>query len=216
MWHVSGRNYGQEMSSPSRKNGLGRLGLMSCLRLEWLWGDSQTELCWSKSGQLSLSSDIGGRHVIRLSNSPAHRQDFAQRLRSAGCAINLEGTDWLDAGDLGFNLGPIDQDQELGQGVSSNLENSLSEEAVTLLVAAKNDARRIIQIVRLAVGTQIIVGNTGFVDPMEPRITARWEGAVRDLFVAGLILRGPGGEYYEVTREGYDFIDALDPSDNEA
>jgi predicted nucleotide-binding protein len=51
-------------------------------------------------GQLRPFSDVAGRHAVRLDNSAEKRKDLAQRLRTAGCAVNLDGTDWLSAGDL--------------------------------------------------------------------------------------------------------------------
>jgi predicted nucleotide-binding protein len=49
-------------------------------------------------GQLRPVSDIGGRHVIRMNDKPERRQDLAQRLETAGCAVNRSGTDWYSAG----------------------------------------------------------------------------------------------------------------------
>jgi len=51
-------------------------------------------------GQIRVFSDIHGRHVVRLDNSVAKRQDLAQRLQKAGCSVNLSGTDWHGSGDL--------------------------------------------------------------------------------------------------------------------
>ena len=51
-------------------------------------------------GQVKVFSDIHGRHAVRLDNSVAKRQDLATRLSNAGCAVNLVGTDWHEAGDL--------------------------------------------------------------------------------------------------------------------
>jgi hypothetical protein len=51
-------------------------------------------------GRVKVFSDIHGRHVVRLDNSLAKRQDLAQRLTTAGCAVNLTGQDWHEAGDL--------------------------------------------------------------------------------------------------------------------
>lgn len=51
-------------------------------------------------GQIKSFSDIHGRHIVRLDNSVSKRQDLAHRLRTAGCAVNLDGTDWHEAGDL--------------------------------------------------------------------------------------------------------------------
>ena len=49
-------------------------------------------------GALKPFSDIAGRHFVRLRNSSKSRQELAQRLKLAGCEVNLSGTDWHDAG----------------------------------------------------------------------------------------------------------------------
>ena len=51
-------------------------------------------------GSLREFSDIGGRHVLKMDNSTKRRQELAQRLESAGCPINLKGTDWHNAGEF--------------------------------------------------------------------------------------------------------------------
>lgn len=51
-------------------------------------------------GQIKVFSDIHGRHVVRLNNSTQRRQDLAGRLKTAGCSVNLDGTDWHSSGDL--------------------------------------------------------------------------------------------------------------------
>ncbi len=55
-------------------------------------------------GQLRPVSDIGGRHVIRMTDKPERRVDLAQRLETAGCAVNRSGTDWFSAGDFSAAL----------------------------------------------------------------------------------------------------------------
>ena len=37
---------------------------------------------------------------MRLNDSADKRKDLAQRLRTAGCDVNLDGSDWLQAGDF--------------------------------------------------------------------------------------------------------------------
>ena len=49
-------------------------------------------------GTLRPFSDIAGRNFIRLRNTSKSRQELAQRLKLAGCEVNLSGTDWHDAG----------------------------------------------------------------------------------------------------------------------
>lgn len=51
-------------------------------------------------GQVKNFSDIHGRHVVKLDNSVKQRQALATRLRDAKCAVNLDGSDWHEAGDL--------------------------------------------------------------------------------------------------------------------
>jgi len=51
-------------------------------------------------GTLRPFSDIAGRHFIRLRNSSKSRQELAQRLKLAGCDVDLSGTDWHDAGSF--------------------------------------------------------------------------------------------------------------------
>ena len=51
-------------------------------------------------GRLRPFSDIAGRHTIRLDNSTEKRQALAMRLQTAGCPVNLYGTDWHRTGEF--------------------------------------------------------------------------------------------------------------------
>lgn len=51
-------------------------------------------------GDLRPFSDIGGRHVIRLNNGIAARQNVANRLKNAGCPVDLAGIDWHTEGNF--------------------------------------------------------------------------------------------------------------------
>lgn len=51
-------------------------------------------------GDLRPFSDVAGRHAVRLTNDVKKRQDLANRLRTAGCDIQLSGTDWQTTGDF--------------------------------------------------------------------------------------------------------------------
>jgi predicted nucleotide-binding protein len=55
-------------------------------------------------GHLRPASDLLGLHVVRMSNSSQQRQVLARRLGTAGCEINLSGTDWHTAGDFNSAL----------------------------------------------------------------------------------------------------------------
>jgi predicted nucleotide-binding protein len=51
-------------------------------------------------GRLRPASDLAGRHVVRLDNSPQRRQELAQRLEDAGCQVDRSGSDWLNVGSF--------------------------------------------------------------------------------------------------------------------
>jgi predicted nucleotide-binding protein len=51
-------------------------------------------------GRLRPFTDIGGLHVVRLTDSSAARQDLAARLEDAGCAVNRDGRTWHTAGNF--------------------------------------------------------------------------------------------------------------------
>ncbi len=49
-------------------------------------------------GETRPFSDVGGRHVLHISDSPSSRQEFVTKLANAGCNVETSGTDWLSAG----------------------------------------------------------------------------------------------------------------------
>jgi predicted nucleotide-binding protein len=51
-------------------------------------------------GQVRPFSDVAGRHAVRLSNDVASRQELGHRLKTAGCDVDLGGTDWHTTGDF--------------------------------------------------------------------------------------------------------------------
>ena len=52
-------------------------------------------------GNLRPWSDIAGKHVTHLDNSFQKRNELAQKLKVAGCDVDLSGQDWVTAGDFG-------------------------------------------------------------------------------------------------------------------
>ncbi len=52
-------------------------------------------------GETRPFSDTGGIHTIRMADDAESRKELAQRLETAGCAVDLDGEDWLSAGDFG-------------------------------------------------------------------------------------------------------------------
>jgi predicted nucleotide-binding protein len=51
-------------------------------------------------GQLRSFSDIMGRHALRMSGETSQRLELAQRLKSAGCEVDLSGQNWLHSGNF--------------------------------------------------------------------------------------------------------------------
>lgn len=51
-------------------------------------------------GKVRGFSDIAGRHLARLTNDAARRNDVANRLERIGCLINRRGDDWMSEGDF--------------------------------------------------------------------------------------------------------------------
>ena len=59
-------------------------------------------------GKVKLFSNIDGRHVVNMDNSKEARNTLSNRLKTAGCAVNTVGTDWLNVGDFeGCSVGGI-------------------------------------------------------------------------------------------------------------
>lgn len=69
-------------------------------------------------GEIRPFSDVAGRHVVKMSNDSVRRQELANRLKTAGCAVNLMGTDWHSAGDF-TAPSPPGQGLPLGRRVPS-------------------------------------------------------------------------------------------------
>jgi predicted nucleotide-binding protein len=51
-------------------------------------------------GDMRPFSDIGGRHVVRLSNGAESRQELITKLANAGCNVDASGSDRLREGDF--------------------------------------------------------------------------------------------------------------------
>jgi predicted nucleotide-binding protein len=67
-------------------------------------GRSEDHTVIVEVGDIRAFSDLAGRLVIRLDNSTATRQRLANRLKSAGCPVNLNGTDWHTEGEFSESI----------------------------------------------------------------------------------------------------------------
>jgi predicted nucleotide-binding protein len=50
-------------------------------------------------------SDIAGRHTIRLSNNGGRREDFIERLKTAGCKVDISSGSWRGTGNFELSRG---------------------------------------------------------------------------------------------------------------
>jgi predicted nucleotide-binding protein len=87
--------YEKELTPQARPNVLFEAGMAM--------GRSAERTILVEIGKLRPFSDVGGRHVIRLSNKTQKRQELANRLETAGCAVNLSGSDWHTEGNFEIN-----------------------------------------------------------------------------------------------------------------
>jgi hypothetical protein len=46
-------------------------------------------------GKVRPFTDIAGRYVVRLDDTPKQKHRLAERLRAIGCAVDTTGSDWL-------------------------------------------------------------------------------------------------------------------------
>jgi predicted nucleotide-binding protein len=52
------------------------------------------------AGQVKSFTDIGGMHILRLTNSADSRHNFLERLEQLGCTVDRVGDHWLRVGDF--------------------------------------------------------------------------------------------------------------------
>lgn len=92
-------------------------------------------------GRLRAFSDIGGRHMIRMDDSAAKRLELAERLRTAGCAVQTEGREhWLKAGD--FNSAALLQIKfasQLVKPVDDGRIDEIKEKILVFLATQRDD-----------------------------------------------------------------------------
>ncbi len=199
--------YETELTGQARPNVLFEAGMAM--------GRDQDRTVLVELGDLRPFSDVAGRHAIRLDNSSQRRQALAQRLKVAGCQVDIQGTHWHKAGDFEAALAALTQEpsaqiasDEIPSSIAEQLQ--LSEDAKELLLqAAKSKAKNILR-VKDRDSWVIKAGGKSFVESGDQRSAARWNGALEELLNYGLVNNPTGkGQLFEVTREGYKVADEL-------
>ena len=108
-------HYEKELTAQARPNVLFEAGMAM--------GRDAKRTVLVQVGQLRPFSDISGRHVLRLKNTSPSRQELADRLRTAGCEVNLSGTDWHMVGSFDFIAKQLDHPtKELQQKMEEEVE----------------------------------------------------------------------------------------------
>ena len=97
LWLPNEEETEKEMHFQARPNVLFEAGMA--------FGRNPDRTLLVQAGRVKAFSDVAGRHVVRLTNSPESRQDVAERLRTAGCAVSTSGRDWLRQGDFAVGRG---------------------------------------------------------------------------------------------------------------
>ena len=72
-------------------------------------------------GKTRKYSDVEGRHVIRIDNTPEKRNELVRRLKNAGCTVkNEEKDDWYKEGDFEAAFPPDYSPDEIKPDISSD------------------------------------------------------------------------------------------------
>jgi len=88
--------YESELTPQPRQNVLFEAGMAI--------GIDQDRTIFVELGSLRHFSDISGRHTVRINNTAEKRRDLALRLETAGCEVDITGTNWITTGDFDSSL----------------------------------------------------------------------------------------------------------------
>lgn len=86
----------KELTGQARPNVLFEAGMA--------FGKDSNSTVLVQIGEVRPFSDVGGRHVVHLTDQPTSRQEFVTKLANAGCNVDTSGTDWLTAGTFSIQL----------------------------------------------------------------------------------------------------------------
>ena len=164
-------------------------------------------------GNLRPFSNISGIHTIRLGSSPEQRQDFAQRLESAGCPVRRSGNRWYRAGNFDAVIAALSTESSRPDATSER-QQDFSDDCKLLLIEAVKDPNGNIHKVRVFGGLILETNRKQFPEMGNTRSEAQWEQALQNLVTLGFIQDISGkGEVFRVTHSGFQATDALSDSE---
>ncbi len=167
--------------------------------------------------QLTPFSKIYEGQALRLDNSFIQRQKIANRLRTAGCNVNTDGSDWLSVGN--FQVLPAEeestasQNEEVQDSSPSNTAMDipdLSGEALQLLIEAAQDQSCTLSIISSMGGLGIVTNGKIFGIGSNKISWDTWHTAFHELLEHRLIQDADcQEERFLITHEGYRVADLL-------
>jgi predicted nucleotide-binding protein len=96
-WKSSDGTHEKKLTGQARANVLFEAGMA--------FGRNENSTVMVQVGAVRPFSDIGGRHVVHLSDAPTSRQELATKLANAGCNVDTSGSDWLTVGAFSQSRG---------------------------------------------------------------------------------------------------------------
>ena len=93
-------------------------------------GREPNRVIFTTLGKVRPFTDIQGIHILHLGDSVEKRIDFANRLKSAGCQVNLSGTTWSTSGDFSYEtiFGPDTLPAGLEDDHTSQVSKKINKE----------------------------------------------------------------------------------------
>lgn len=210
-WSENEPSHETELTGQARPNVLFEAGMAM--------GRSEERTILVELGTLRPFSDVAGRFAIRPEKSPVWRRELAKRLETAGCQVDLDGSDWMSAGDFDDVLESVVQGSSESQAVvdeeSTVAETPrLSDKAKELLIEAAEDSVGIRRFNSVK-GVVILINGKRFGDADNRQSMAEYEEALNQLIDFGLVdvPWNSGGGLLRVTNKGVEFVKALKDHD---
>lgn len=167
-------------------------------------------------GRWHTFSDIAGRHVVHLEDSSEMRHTLANRLATAGCQVDLDGNDWLKAGDFKAAIAasnfdePVSDERDSIQGETLASSPALSDGAAEMLRRADADTSKRITIGPAKIGSLAIIAGSYPFDLSSSREGAKSRAAHKELVEMDMIEKTSqqiDRSHYAVTDRGFRWLE---------